>query len=82
MAKKVIEISCESSQYNPAGRMSTSDRRLYLKLKQSTENVEIKADVFSELLLHALAMKCKMTLITIRFIAETTERSLTKFGQV
>ena len=84
MAKKVTEISCdtESSQYNPAGRMSTSDRSVYRKLKQSTESVEVKANVFSELLLHALAMKCKMSLLTIRFISETTERVLTKFGQV
>jgi hypothetical protein len=84
MAKKVIEILCdaECSQYNPAGRMSTSDRRLYLKLKQSTENVKVKADVFSELLLHALAVKCKMSLLTISFTSENTERNLTKFGQV
>ena len=50
---------------------------------QSTENVEVKADVFSELLLHALVMKCKTSfLLTIRFISETTERILTKFAQV
>jgi len=78
-----IEISCkaESSQYNPAGRMSTSDRRVYRKLKQSTENVEVKADVFSELLLHALPMKCKTSLLTTRFITETTKRIFTKFSQ-
>ena len=80
----VIEISCEaeSSQYNPAGRMSTSDRRVYRKLKQSTENVEVKADVFSELLLHALAMKCKTSLLKARFITATMKRIVTKFGQV
>jgi hypothetical protein len=52
MAEKVIEISCETvrSQYSPAGRMSTSDRRVYRKHKQSTENVEVKAEVISELL--------------------------------
>jgi len=56
MAKKVTEISCEteSSQYNPACRMSTSDRHVSQKLKQSTENVEVKAAVFNELLLHSL----------------------------
>jgi hypothetical protein len=81
MVKKVIEISCEteSSQYNPTGRMSTSDRCVYCK--QCTENVEVKADVFSELLLHALAMKRKTSLLTIRFTSESTERILTIFVQ-
>jgi hypothetical protein len=79
----VTEFSCEtvSSQYNAAGRKCTSDRRVYRKPKQSTENVEIKADVFSELLLHALAMKCNTSLLTTRFITENTKRILTKFGQ-
>jgi len=38
----VIEISCEteSSQYNPAGRMSTSGSRVYRKLKQSTADLK------------------------------------------
>jgi len=42
MAKIVTEISCdtESSQYNPAGRMSTSDRQAYRKLQQSTANLK------------------------------------------
>jgi len=38
MAKKVTELSYETdiSQYNPACRMSTSDRHVYRKHKQST----------------------------------------------
>jgi hypothetical protein len=62
MVKKVIEISCETerSHCNSARRMSTSDRRDYRKLKLSTENVEVKANVFSELLLHALAISVRL----------------------
>jgi hypothetical protein len=42
MAKNVTEILCETeiSQYNPAGRMSTSDMHVYRKLKQSTADLK------------------------------------------
>ena len=42
MAKKVTEISYETdiSQYNLAGRMSTSGSRVYRKLKQSTADLK------------------------------------------